>query len=124
VILKDVLQQTFVTRAKDHHVMGDVGVLTVCAKMPEQQAPRILALGDALGGPVPAVLWLNQMATGPGGVAVANHNVGCDEPSTSQFNTARPTAFDTDTGHRRVVADRDLAVAQQLDQFTHTGADA
>ncbi|MEI6758950.1 MAG: hypothetical protein WCO22_00730 [Betaproteobacteria bacterium] len=104
--------------------MRVVGVLTVCAKMRGQQAPRILALGDALVGPVPAVQWLNQMATGPCGVAVANNNVGWCELSTSQFNTARPTAFGTDKGHRRVVTDRDLTVAQQLDQFTHNGADA
>ena len=64
------------------------------------------------------------MAVGPGGVGIANHDVGRDELAVGQFNTACPPLFDADARHRRVVADGNPTVGQKLHQFTHNRASA
>jgi hypothetical protein len=52
VVFKNVLQQTFVARAQHHHVVRHIGVLAVGAKVPNKQTRRIVALGNALVGPM------------------------------------------------------------------------
>ena len=124
VVFKDVLQQTFVTWSQHHHVVRHVGVLALGAKVPNEQARRVVAFCNALVAPVAPVLWLDQVLVGPGRVAVADHDVGGHHLAAGQHHAGGGAVVYLDTGDSGVVADGDVALLQQVDQGLDNGTGA
>ena len=69
-----------------------------------------------------AVLRLHKVPISPGRVAIADHDVGGDKFAAGQLHALGTTAFDAYAGNRCVVANRNIARLQQIDQFTHDSA--
>jgi len=99
VLLEDVLQQTFVARAQQHHVVRHVGVLLVGAEVPDKQAHGVAALVNALVGPVAAVFRRDQVAVGPGRVGVGDHDVSSHELAAGQRHARGASVHHLDAPH-------------------------
>ena len=102
-------------------MVRNVFVATIGSKIPDKQAGRVFAFGNAFVGPVLAVLRLNQVAIRPSRICIAHHNVCGYELTAGKFNAARLAAFNADAGHRAVVVNFDAAFIQQFDQFANNG---
>ena len=124
VVFKDVLQQTFVARSQHHHVVRHIGVLAVGAKVPDKQTRRIVAFGNALVAPMASVLWLDQVLVRPGGVAIADHDVGGYNLAAVQDHAGGGAVVHLNACDSGVVADGNVALLQQVHQGLHDGTRA
>ena len=71
-----------------------------------------------------AVLRLNEIAVGPRGVAIADHNVGRQVFTIGQLNAFGTPIFHPNACDGRVVPNGHFSLFQKLHQFTHNGAGA
>ena len=91
VIFEDIFEQRFIARPEQHHVMRHIVKAFVRAKVPNKKTHRILAALNLGVCPDFAVLRVDQVLIGPGGVCIADNDVGrqcftackCDATSAS-----------------------------------------
>ena len=71
-----------------------------------------------------AVLRLHQMPVGPGGIAIADDDIGRNEFAVGQFHATGTPVLHADAGDRRAVADGHTTPFKQFDQLPHDGTRA
>ena len=124
VVPKNIGEQAFVARAQHHGVVGNIGVLPVGTKVPNEQTHGVAATLYALVGPVPPVLGGHQVAVSPCGVAVADHDVGAQLLASGELHTGGSTVFNHDALDLGIAAQGHAACLQQIDHALHDGSGA
>ena len=105
-------------------MVGNIGVLPVGTKVPNEQTHGVAATLYALVGPVPPVLGGHQVAVSPCSVAVADHDVGAQLLASGELHTGGSTVFNQDALDLGVAAQGHAPCLQQIDHALHDGAGA
>ena len=113
VLVEDVFQQSLVSWAQQHHVVGHIVESFVGAKVPNKQTHGISATFNLGVGPYLSVLRLNKVFVGPCGVGIGDHHLGMNAFTCHKRHPTGLAILDIDALNLRVGPDTPAHVLNQ-----------
>ena len=117
--IENVIEQTFVAFAHQHHVMRHIGILPVGTEVPDKQAHGVFCALQLAVGPPPTISGRQQPPVGCSRVGVRDDDVRVDTLTAIEHHAGRAAVFDKDLADRGVHTQRAALRFDQRDEPIH-----
>ena len=110
--LEDVCEQFFITLTQQDHMVGNIRILFICTKVPNEETHGVFALINLSVGPNFTMLWSNQFLIRPSGISIRHNNICRNKFTIGQGDALSFTVDHFDTLDLRVQANLHSSACQ------------